>query len=113
METGRSKAASAGETGRISIIDRFGVFQLQLELIGDEGDELAVGGLAFCVGNCIAEEALESIQVTAIPCHFNGMANSTLYPGRCGLESFCYLGIQHLSDGVRGLSSPRGRYGDR
>ena len=28
-------------------------FQLQLELIGDEGDELAVGGLALdvCVGN--------------------------------------------------------------
>ena len=78
METGRSKAASAGDTGRISIIDRFGVFQLQLELIGDEGDELAVGGLAFCVGNCIAEEALEGIQVAPVPGHLDGMADGLL-----------------------------------
>ena len=36
--------------------------ELQLQLVGDQGDEFGIGGLALGVGHGVPEEALEGIQ---------------------------------------------------
>ena len=40
---------------------------LELEPVGDHGDELAVGGFSFHVGDCIAEVFLQGLQVAPVP----------------------------------------------
>ena len=46
--------------GRLEI-GGFGVFELELEFICDEGDELAIGRLALCIADRVPEEALEGV----------------------------------------------------
>ena len=43
---------------RMLILRRLGGFQLQLQLVGNEGDELRVGGLALGVADCVTEKSL-------------------------------------------------------
>ena len=83
---------------------------MKLELICDQSDELTIGGLAFGIGNSIAEESLERIQITSVPCHLNGMANRPFHSGRCGLEGFRHLRVQYFGDGV---SLPDGKQGPK
>ena len=82
-------------------------FELKLELVRNQGDELRIGGLSFGVGHGVAEEALEGIQIPSVPGYLNGMANGPLYSTWRGAEVLGYLRIEYLGDGVRGLSSPR------
>ena len=86
-----------------SILGRLGGLHLQLELVGDQGDELTVGGLALGVADGVAEKSLECIQVASVPGHLNGMADGPLHPGGCGLEGLGHLRIQDLGDGVDGV----------
>ena len=73
---------------------------LQHQPVSDHGDEFAVGGLSLGVGNRVAEEPLQSLQIAPIPCHFNGVADSTFHAaGRCG-KSAGNFRIQHLGNGV-------------
>ena len=81
----------------------FGRFELKLELIGDEGDKLAVCGLALGRVNSIPKEFLQSIQVASVPSYLDSMADSPLYPAGGSLEGFGNLGIEHLGDGVDGV----------
>ena len=67
--------------------------ELKLELVSDQGDELGVGGFAFGVGNGVAKESLQSIQVATVPGYFNSMADGPLHPGGRGLECLGHLGI--------------------
>lgn len=90
-----------------SEIANLGRLQLKLQFVSDKRDELRIGGFTFRIGNRISKEPLEGIQITAIPCYFNGMANGTLHTGRRSLECLGDLRVQYLGDGVRGLSSPR------
>ena len=48
---------------------------LQNQTVGDHGYELAVRRLAFEVGNGVAEKALEGLDVAAIPCDLDGVAD--------------------------------------
>ena len=41
-----------------SEIDGFAVFQLKLELIGDQGNKFGIGGFALGIADCVPEEAL-------------------------------------------------------
>lgn len=81
-------------------LGRLGGFELQLQLVRNQGDELRIGGLALGVGYRIAEEALEGVQIAPIPGDFNGVADGPLHSGRRGLEGLGHLGIQDFCNGV-------------
>ena len=53
-------------------------FELQLQLIGNEGDELGIGGLAFGVGDGVAEEFLQRFQIAAVPRQLDGVPDGAL-----------------------------------
>ena len=82
-----------------------GGFELELQLVRNQGDELGIGGLALGVGYRIAEEALEGVQIPSVPGDFNGMADGPLHPAGGGAEGLGHLGIQHLGDGVACLTA--------
>ena len=75
-------------------------FQLQLELVCDEGDKFRIGGFPLGIADRITEEPLEGVQIASVPGHFDGMADGTLYPGRGGLEGLRHLGVQDFRDGI-------------
>ena len=74
----------------LSELRRLGGFELQLELVRNQGDELRVGGLSLGVADGIAEETLEGIQVPSVPCNLNGVAECSLYSAGSGLEDLCH-----------------------
>ena len=83
--------------------NRTGVFQLQLQLICNEGDELTIRGFSLGIADGIAEKSLQSIQIASIPGDFNGVADGTLHSGRRGLEGLSHLRIEYLCDGIDGV----------
>ena len=54
--------------------------ELKLGLVRNQGDELRVGGLSFCIGYGVAEEPLQGIQVAPVPGHLDGVADGLLHP---------------------------------
>lgn len=83
-----------------SILGGLGTFQLQLELVGNERDELGVRGLTLGVRHGVAEETLQSVQIAPVPGNFDGVADGPFHPAGRGAEGLGYLGVQHLGDGV-------------
>jgi hypothetical protein len=81
----------------------FGGLQLQLELVSDQRDKFGIGGFSLGIGNCIAKESLQSVKISTIPSHFNGMADGSFYTAGGGLEGLGHLRIKHLGDGVDGV----------
>ena len=75
-------------------------FELQLQFVRNQGDELGIGGLSFGVGHRVAEEPLQRIQIAPVPGHLDGVPDRPLHSGRSGLEGLCHLGIQNLCNGV-------------
>ena len=65
-----------------------GIFLIALDLhpqlIGDHGDKFGIGRFAAAVLNRIAEISIQSIYIAAIPCHFDGVADSAFHSGRSG-----------------------------
>ena len=59
----------------ISEIGNLAGFQLKLQFISDQGDELRIGGFSFGIGNRVPEKPLQSIQISTVPGDFNGMAD--------------------------------------
>ena len=47
----------------------------QAEAVRDHGDELTVGGLALDVAHGVAEELLQRLEVSPVPCHLDGVAD--------------------------------------
>ena len=83
---------------------------MQLQFVGDEGDELTIGGFSLGVGNRVSEEPLEGIQVATIPGHFDGVSDGSFHSGRGGLEGLCHLGVQYLGDGIGVPYGPPGGF---
>ena len=83
-----------------SVLGRVRALELQLQAVGDEGDEFGICRLALGVGYGIAEEPLEGVQVPSVPGHLDGVADGALHTGGRGLECFRHLGVQYLRDGV-------------
>ena len=86
---------------------------MQLEPVRNEGNKLTVGGFPLGIADGVAEEALQGVQVTPVPGHFDGVTDGPLYPAGGGLEGFGYLGVEDLGDGVRGLSAHAGGFQKR
>ena len=95
----RKPVAAQSELGHVLSLE------LELQFVRNQGDEFRIGGLAFGVGNRIAEEPLEGIQVAPVPGNFNGVADGPLHPGWGGAEVFGHLGVEHLRDGVACLAA--------
>ena len=83
-----------------SVIPHLGALELQLQPVGNQGDELTIGGLSLGVGHRVAKEALEGVQISSVPGYLDGVADGPLYPGRRGAEGLCHLGVEHLGNGV-------------
>ena len=89
--------------GNPSILRRLGGLELQLKPIRNQRNKLTIRRLPLGIAHRVAKEALQGIQVSPVPGYLDGVANGTLYPAGGRPEGFCYLGIQHLRDGVAGL----------
>ena len=75
-------------------------FSLQLQLIGNEGDKLGIGGLAFGVGDGVAEEFLQRLQIAAVPRQLDGVPDGALDArGRRG-KRLRDLRVENFCDGV-------------
>ena len=100
-EKNRKPVAAQSELGHVLS------FELKLELVRNQGNKLTVGRFALGVGNRVAEESLQGIQVAPIPGDLDGVADGPLHSGRRGTEGFCDLRVQYLGDGVRAPDGPR------
>ena len=67
--------------------------QLKLQFVCDKGDELRIRGFSLGVTDRISEKSLQRIQISSVPGHFDGMADSPFHSGRRGLECFRHLGV--------------------
>ena len=86
-----------------SILRRLGALELELQAVGNQGDEFRIGGLPFGIAHGIPKEPLQGIQIAPIPGYLDGVADGTLHPAGGCPEGFRYLGIEYLRDGVAGL----------
>ena len=73
---------------------------IQSHLIGDHGDELAVGGLAAQVVDGVAEIRVQGIHIAPVPCHLDGVADGALHPAGGGVVFLGNLRVEALGDGV-------------
>ena len=64
---------------------------LELEAIGDHGDELRIGGLPLRVGDRVSKILLQGLQITPVPGHLNGVTDGPLPPGGGGAEALGHL----------------------
>ena len=86
---------------RVSLeICNFRRLQLKLQFVSDKGDKFRIRGFSLGIADGIAKKSLQSIQVTSVPGHFDGMADSPLHSGWRGLEGLRHLGIEDFRDRV-------------
>ena len=90
-----------------NIFRRFTVFLsphplafIQPHLIGDHGNELAVGGLSAQVVDGVAEVAVQGVHIAAVPRHLDGMADGALHPAGGGAVALGDLRVQALGHRV-------------
>ena len=80
-----------------SVLGRVFSLELELEAVGDEGDELRVGGLALGVGYGVAEDPLEGIEifiallVGLMPYDLLGYGYSTIESTKTQLFCICVI----------------------
>ena len=98
-EKARKPVAPQSELGHVLSLE------LKLQFVRNQGDELRIGGLAFCIGHGVTEEALEGIQIASVPGDLDGVTDSTFDTGWGGAEGFGYLGVQYFCDGVACLTA--------
>ena len=89
----------------LSELGCLGGFELELELVRNQGDELRIGGFPFGVGYGVAKEALKRIQIPSVPGHLDGVADGPFDSGWGGAEGFGHLGVEDLGDGVACLTA--------
>ena len=77
---------------------------IQPHLVGDHRDELRVGGFAAQVMDGVAEVAVESIYISPVPCHLDGVADGALHAAGGGavfLGNFRVEAFGHSVDVLR------------
>ena len=80
-----------------SVLGRVFSLELELEAVGDEGDELRVGGLALGVGYGVAEDPLEGVEifiallVGLMPYDLLGYGYSTIESTKTQLFCICVI----------------------
>ena len=90
-----------------SVIPHLGALELQLQPVGDQGDELGVCGLSLGVAHSVAEEALQSVQIAPVPGYLDGVSYGPLHSRRGGAKGLGNLGVKDLGDGIRVPDGPR------
>ena len=105
-EKSRKTVAAQSEIGNL------GRFQLKLQFVSDKGNEFRIRGFSFGIADSIAEISLECVQVPSVPGHFNGVSDSTLHSGWCGLKGFRHLGVEYFCDGIGVPYGPPGSFLD-
>ena len=73
---------------------------IQPHLIGDHGNELAVGGLAPEIVDGVAEVAVQGVHIAPVPCRLDGMADGALHPAGGGAVALGDLRVQALGHRV-------------
>ena len=79
-----------------------------MQPVGDQGDELRIGGLALGVAHSVAEEALQGVQISSVPGNLDGVADGTFDAGRSGAECLGHLGVEDFRNGVGVLTARLG-----
>ena len=74
--------------------------QLQLELVGNEGDEFAVCGLASARLHRVAEEGVEGINVASVPRYLDCVAYRTFHAACGGLVFLRNRRVENLGDRI-------------
>ena len=59
---------------------RLGGFELKLELVRNQGDELRIRGFSFGIADRVAEQSLQSVQIASVPGYFDGVTDGLLHP---------------------------------
>ena len=75
-----------------SEIGNFRRLQLKLQFVCNQRNKFGIRGFSLGIADGIAEKSLQSIQVTSVPGHFDGVADSPLHSAWGGLECFRHLG---------------------
>ena len=99
-EKSRKPIAAQSEIGNLRRL------QLKLQFVSDKRNKLGIRGFSLGIGNRVAEEPLEGIQITPVPGHFDGVPDCPFHSAGGGLECFRHLRVQYLGDGIHGLVSP-------
>ena len=73
---------------------------IQPHLIGDHGDEFAVGGFAAQVMDGIAEVAIEGIHISPVPRNLDSVADGALHAAGGGAVFLGNFRVQALGHGV-------------
>ena len=73
---------------------------LRLRHVSDQGDEFRIRRFSLGIADGIAKKSLQSIEVTTIPGHFDGVADCSFHTAGGGLECLGDLGVQYLGDGI-------------
>lgn len=89
------------------ILRRLGGFELELQFVSNQGDELRIRRLALGVAHRVAKEALQGVEIAPVPGDFNSMADGSLHSRRGGAKGLGNLGVKDLGDGVRAPDGPR------
>ena len=76
------------------------VLSAETEIIGDHRDELRICGLALYVRDGVAEELLERLNISAVPCDLYGMANRALDARGSSVVALRNLRVEHLGHGI-------------
>ena len=73
---------------------------LQGELVGNHGDELAIGGLVLLGCHPTPKRLIERVDPPPAPRHLDGMPNSSLHLAGAGVEALADARVQLLGDAV-------------
>ena len=73
-------------------------FHFQSESVADKRDKFAVRGFSLVVIHRIAEEGINGIHLAPVPCHFNGVADSSFHAAGSGVTFLCDGRVQFLRD---------------
>ena len=77
---GPSKRKGQNALGIPSILGGLSGFELELEPVRNEGDKLTIRRLPLGIADGVAKEALQRVQVSPVPGHFDGVADGPFYP---------------------------------
>ena len=73
---------------------------IQPHLVGNHCNELTVGGFSAQVMDGVAEVTVQSVHITPVPCHLDGMTDGALHPAGGGAVFLGDFRVQALGYSV-------------
>lgn len=87
------------------ILRRLGGFELELQFVSNQGDELRIRRLALGVAHRVAKEALQGVEIAPVPGDLDGVADGSLHSAWGGAEVFGHLRIENFGDCIACLTA--------